>query len=182
MLYAAAASSLPPIRLSSERMGEPNIKIRKMVAADQRQWLEMRSTLWPDCPKERHSLEMDQLLRSEGIVLLAEGADGRSLGFAEISIRRDHVEGTRSVPVPYLEGWYVDPSHRNRGVGRALIEAAAKWALEGGFSELASDAEIAIDEAIQAHLNLGFREVGRSVHFVRPLRASRRVRKGGLGL
>jgi aminoglycoside 6'-N-acetyltransferase I len=139
-----------------------------MIAADQQQWLEMRRTLWPDCPKERHSLEMDQLLRSEGIVLLAEGADGRSLGFAEISIRRDQVEGTCSATVPYLEGWYVDPSHRNRGVGRALIVAAAKWASEAGFTELASDAEVANHEGIRAHLKLGFREVGRSVHFVRP--------------
>jgi aminoglycoside 6'-N-acetyltransferase I len=149
----------------------PKIKIRKMAAADQRQWLEMRRTLWPDCPKERHLLEVDQLLRSEGLVLFAEGADGRSLGFAEISIRRDHVEGTCSVPVPYLEGWYVDPGHRNRGVGRALIDAAEKWALEAGFTELASDAEIGNDEGIRAHQKLGFREVGRSVHFVRPLRA-----------
>jgi aminoglycoside 6'-N-acetyltransferase I len=116
---------------------------------------------------------MDQLLRSEGIVLLAEGADCRSLGFAEISIRRDHVEGTCSVPVPYLEGWFADPGHRNRGVGRALIDAAAKWALEVGFTELASDAEIDNDEGMRAHLKLGFREVGTSVHFVRPLRALR---------
>jgi aminoglycoside 6'-N-acetyltransferase I len=151
----------------------PKIKIRKMVAADQRQWLEMRRTLWPDCPNERHFLEMDQLLRSEGIVLLAEDADGRPLGFAEMTIRRDHVEGTCSAPVPYLEGWYVDPSHRNRGVGRALIDAAEKWALEAGLTELASDAETANDEGIRAHLSLGFREVGRSVHFVRPLRSSR---------
>ena len=140
-----------------------------MVAADQQQWLEMRKTLWPDCPKQRHLLEMDQLLRSEGIILLAEGAEGRPLGFAEVSIRRDHVEGTCSAPVPYLEGWYVDPSHRQRGVGRSLIDAAEKWALEAGFTELASDAEMDNDEGIRAHLTLGFREVGRSVHFVRSL-------------
>jgi aminoglycoside 6'-N-acetyltransferase I len=151
----------------------PKITIRKMIAADQRQWLEMRRTLWPDCPKERHSLEMDQLLRSEGIALVAMDADGRSLGFAEISIRRDHVEGTSSTPVPYLEGWYVGQGHRNRGVGRALIHAAEKWALEAGFTEMASDAEIDNDEGIRARLKLGFREVGRSMHFVRPLSALR---------
>jgi len=54
------------------------MKIRKMVAADQRQWLEMRRTLWPDCPLERHSLDMERLLRSEGIILLAEDANKRS--------------------------------------------------------------------------------------------------------
>ena len=56
---------------------------------------------------------------------------------------------------------------------KALIDAAEKWALEAGFTELASDAEVGNEEGIRAHQKLRFREVGRSVHFVRPLRALR---------
>ena len=134
------------------------------------QWFELRRALWPDCPPGRHTLEMDQWQHSDGVVLLAEDSDGKIVGFAEISVRRDHVEGTSSAPVPYLEGWYVVPGHRRKGVGRALIESAECWALEAGFSELASDAESQNHEAIQAHIELGFHEVGRSVHFVRRLR------------
>ena len=149
------------------------VNVRRIGTADKPQWIELRGMLWPECPKERHSLEIELLLRSDGVVLLAEDSDGQAVGFAEISIRRDHVEGTSSAPVPYLEGWYVIPSHRARGVGRALIDTAEEWALEAGFSELASDAEIGNDDGIRAHSNLGFREVGRSVHFVRPLRRPR---------
>lgn len=147
------------------------MKIRKMADADKPKWLELRKALWPDCPADRHSLEMEQSLRSDGVVWLAEDSDEQVVGFAEVSIRRDHVEGTSSVPVPYLEGWYVIPSHRRQGIGRAFLKNAERWALEAGFSELASDAESDNHDGIRAHLDLGFREVGRSVHFVRPLRA-----------
>ncbi len=113
---------------------------------------------------------MQQLISAHGVVLLAEEPDGRAVGFAEVSVRRDHVEGTSSAPVPYLEGWYVVPGCRRRGIGRALIERVAEWALGAGFSELASDAEIGNIESLRAHEDLGFREVGRSVHFVLPLK------------
>ena len=148
------------------------MEIRKMANADTPRWIEMRKALWPDCPEERQSLEMEQLLCSDGVVLLAEESGGQALGFAELSIRRDHVEGTTSAPVPYLEGWYVIPGHRRRGIGRHLIERAEKWALEAGFSELASDAEVENPDSIRAHSELGFREVGRTVHFVRTLGAA----------
>jgi len=147
------------------------MKVRKMADTDKPKWLELRRALWPECPADRHLLEMDQLQHSNGVVLLAEDSDGQVVGFAEISIRRDHVEGTSSAPVPYLEGWYVNPSRRRQGVGRALIKSAENWALEAGFWELASDAESDNHDAIRAHWDLGFREVGRSVHFVRSLRA-----------
>lgn len=145
------------------------MKIRTTVEADQHRWMALRRALWPGCPEERHRLEMRQLLGSAGVVLLAEDSDGQIVGFAEISIRRDHVEGTSSAPVPYLEGWYVIPARRRQGVGRALIRGAEEWAWAAGFRELASDAESDNQESIRAHLDLGFREVGRSVHFVRSL-------------
>ena len=146
-----------------------------MADTDKPKWLELRRALWPDCPAERHSLEMDQLQHSDGVVLLVEDSDGQVVGFAEFSIRRDHVEGTSSSPVPYLEGWYVIPSHQRQGIGRALIKTAESWALEAGFGELASDAESDNQDGIRAHWDLGFREVGRNVHFVRPLRAPKAV-------
>jgi aminoglycoside 6'-N-acetyltransferase I len=81
----------------------------------------MRFALWPDCPRERHALEIEQLLQSEGVVALAN-VDGELAGFAEVSIRRDHVEGTSTAPVPYLEGWYVDECGSSRtGRGNEVL-------------------------------------------------------------
>jgi aminoglycoside 6'-N-acetyltransferase I len=128
----------------------------------------MRFELWPDCPPERHRLEVAQILTSRGIVALAF-MNEEPAGFAEVSVRGDHVEGTQSSPVPYLEAWYVRSAHRRRGVGRALIAFVERWAGLEGFSKLASDAELNNSHSIALHSRLGFREVGRSVHFVKGL-------------
>jgi aminoglycoside 6'-N-acetyltransferase I len=157
------------------------MKIRKLVEADRSTWFELRRALWPECPAERHLLEMEQWQRSDGVILLAEDGRGQVVGFAEISIRLDHVEGTASAPIPYLEAWYVVPSHRRKGIGRALIQSVESWASGAGFSELASDAECDNHDAVQAHRALGFREVGRSVHFVRRLRGLGPDRPSDLG-
>jgi aminoglycoside 6'-N-acetyltransferase I len=94
---------------------------------------------------------------------------GELVGMAEVSIRRDHVEGTSAAPVPYLEGWFVVEKYRGKGIGRALLKFVEDWARERGYVELASDAEIWNEESIRLHGMLGFREVGRSVHFVKGL-------------
>lgn len=142
------------------------IEISPATAADREEWIAMRYELWPDCPRERHQLEIDQLLVGTGVVALA-WVGGAAAGFAEVSIRADHVEGTSIAPVPYLEGWYVREAHRGSGVGRALIHFVEQWARSRGFSELASDAELENTLSITLHAQLGFREIGRSVHFVK---------------
>jgi aminoglycoside 6'-N-acetyltransferase I len=144
------------------------ILTREATSADKEAWTGLRHALWPDCPPERHFLEVGQLLAGDGIVVLAWAGE-EAVGFAEVSIRRDHVEGTSEAPVPYLEGWFVAPAHRGLGVGRALLEFAWEWARKKGFGEMASDAELENDRSICAHVQLGFVEVERTVHFVRRL-------------
>jgi aminoglycoside 6'-N-acetyltransferase I len=127
----------------------------------------MRQALWPDCPEERHKLEMEELSHTDGVVLVAEDEGPGVCGFAEVSIRHDHVDGTSAVPVPYLEGWFVEGEFRGRGVGRQLMSAVEQWAREHGFSELASDAELENPEGIRAHIACGFKEACRAVHFIK---------------
>jgi aminoglycoside 6'-N-acetyltransferase I len=91
-----------------------HIAIRTASPEDRDEWVRLRWELWPDCPAERHSLEMVQILGMPGMVALAF-VDQKLTGFAEVSVRSDHVEGTVSSPVPYLEGWYVQPAHRGQG-------------------------------------------------------------------
>ena len=145
-----------------------NIVIRLAKAEDRASWVQLRSQLWPSCPPERHRLEIDHLMASSGLVAVA-CVHGELVGFAEGSIRLDHVEGTSSAPVPYLEGWYVTEAYRGRGVGRALLTFVERWARESGYRELASDAEIENETSIRLHSTLGFNEVSRTVHFVKSL-------------
>lgn len=145
-----------------------DIQIRKTTADDAEQWAQLRQELWPECPLERHRLETEQWKQSAGLVALAWDKD-HAIGFAEASIRNEHVEGTSSAPVPYLEGWYVKLQYRGTGIGRALVRYVEEWAIARGYKELASDAELENGLGIRLHGVLGFREVGRSVHFVKRL-------------
>jgi aminoglycoside 6'-N-acetyltransferase I len=145
------------------------MNIRKAKKSDRMEWMRLRKLLWPECSADRHSLEMDLILSSPGIVIVAELSRSALVGFAEVSIRKDHVEGTKNSPVPYLEGWYVEPGYRGKGIGKALIKAAENFAFQNGYKELASDTGIDDETGIKLHKKFGFEEVGRSVHFVKSL-------------
>jgi len=95
-------------------------------------------------------------------------ADGRLVGFLELDYRK-YAPGCRSSPVPFIEGWYVEPGLQRRGIGRALIEAAERCARAAGHHEIASDAETGNGGGIAAHLALGFEEGERVVCFRRSL-------------
>ncbi len=101
-------------------------------------------------------------------VFVIERVSGSLAGFIEINIR-NFVEGSRSSKVPYIEAWFIDEDLREQGYGRKLIEVAEKWAMESGFNELGSDAEIDNINSIEAHKKLGFKEVERVVCFLKKL-------------
>ena len=145
--------------------------IRRLSREDWPEWRRMRAALWPDCRPEMHELEMaEQSAASDATVFVHQRPDGLLGGFIELSIR-DRVDGSLSPQVGYIEGWYVHPDLRGRGIGRQLIERAAEWARQCGLKELASDAEVTNEQSIRAHQALGFRETFRLVHFLKPVQA-----------
>jgi aminoglycoside 6'-N-acetyltransferase I len=138
--------------------------IRHVAPADARTWLCLRCNLWPEGSEPDHASDIAAFFegraREPVAVLIAEDDAGSVLGFIELSVR-DYAEGCDSDRVAYVEGWYVIPEARRRGVGRALITAAEEWARSRGFTEMASDAELTNDVSAAAHQALGFTEVNR---------------------
>ena len=65
----------------------------------------------------------------------------------------------------YLEGVYVTPNARRRGVATALIEAVKRWGRAAGCRELASDATLDNDASHAMHRALGFAPTERLVFF-----------------
>jgi aminoglycoside 6'-N-acetyltransferase I len=59
----------------------------------------------------------------------------------------------------------VDSDLRKTGVGRALIAAAERHAIDAGHQEIASDCVLQNDISLAAHPALGFEEVDRLIHF-----------------
>jgi aminoglycoside 6'-N-acetyltransferase I len=135
--------------------------IETVTLNDRDVWLDMRGQLWPG--SRTHGRDADRFFsghaREPLAVLLAKDENGRALGFAEISIR-SYAEGCTTDNVAFLEGWFVLPNARGRGVGRALVAACEQWARSQGCSEFASDAESDNEASIAAHLALGFHDEG----------------------
>lgn len=138
-------------------------------AADPR-WLSLRSSLWPDGTEAENLRYMVDALAREHCVRLALAPDDFAVGFVEASQRVDYVNGTSTSPVAFLEGLYVVPSARRKGVARALVAEVERWAAAQGCSELASDSPIENVAAHAAHRALGFEETERVVYFRRAVR------------
>jgi aminoglycoside 6'-N-acetyltransferase I len=135
-----------------------------------RAWLVLRIALWPEGSEAEHLSGMADALARGHYVRLAVTASGSAIGLVEAARRVDYVNGTTSSPVAFLEGLYVEPQWRRRGVARALVESVGAWALRQGLSELASDSLIDNVAAHAAHRALGFEETERVVYFRRALR------------
>ena len=152
------------------------ISVRHARREDARGLTALRVELWPESSEAEHRREVDRFFagaaREPLVILVAEDA-GRAVGFAELSIR-PYAEGCVTDRVAYLEGWFVVPDARGRGVGRALVVAASEWALAQGCTELASDTQPDNEGSAAAHRALGFADVGLVRCFRKDLRGTRK--------
>lgn len=138
--------------------------IRPVQPADAEQWTHLRLLLWPDSTAVE---EAEQIARffADGVLTDLHAAfvadDGDRLGgLVEISIKTS-APGCETDHIGYLEAWYVAPSWRGQGIGRALVERAEQWAREAGCREMASDTNPSYPLSPPAHIALGYVEVAR---------------------
>jgi aminoglycoside 6'-N-acetyltransferase I len=138
----------------------------------------MRMALWPDADPDKEHGAIARFLAGPaqpaqptlGAVFVCPRPEGGLCGLAEVSIR-PYADGCETTGVGYLEAWYVDEDWRGRGVGRALVMAAERWAYEQGCREMASDADLDNTRSQAAHQRLGYVEMGRVVQYCKALPA-----------
>jgi len=129
-------------------------------------WAELCVALWPD-------LTVDSVLRMnhEGLFknefLFFE--DDEPVAFISLSLRNDYVEGTNSSPVGYIEGLYVKPGFRRKGIAEQLVNHAKKWSEFCGCTELASDCVLDNVVSQAFHTGIGFTESNRIVCYTMQL-------------
>jgi aminoglycoside 6'-N-acetyltransferase I len=148
------------------------VRVRPAEFRDAGEWASLRASLWPDADASELAAETRAFFAGNGPPSLdagfvAEARDAQHdsmIGFIEVSIR-PFSDGCDSMPVPHVEGWYVEPAARGRGVGRCLIENAEAWSRARGFGELASDTEIENHASLLAHEACGFEQTERLVKF-----------------
>jgi aminoglycoside 6'-N-acetyltransferase I len=145
--------------------------IERCASLDQPGWLSMRVALWADATADDHRGYMAiSLAQPERFLQLMMYDENRQpIGFIEGSIRGDYVNGTETSPVGFVEGVYVVPAWRRKGVARQLFAAIGDWTRARGCRELASDALLENEASQRAHRALGFEETERVVYFRRRL-------------
>jgi hypothetical protein len=88
--------------------------VRSIQQSDSADWERMRQQLWPS-PTGEHAAEIEFFFkgdrRNPAEVQIAIDESGRASGFGELSIR-PYAEECYSGRVAYLEGWFVEGSHR----------------------------------------------------------------------
>ncbi len=93
--------------------------IRPVEPSDAAAWESMRRDLWPES-------------EPEAVLLALEGS--KLVAFAELSIRQELPRKR----VGYIEGLYVAPPFRYRGIAKKLLETSRLWARSSGCEAFAS--------------------------------------------
>lgn len=127
----------------------------------------LAASLWPGHDEAGLREEFLDLLRDDACAVYIAKTDGEKIGFAQVQLRHDYVEGTDSTPVGYLEGIFVREAWRKHGYARKLLACCEKWAKEKGCFEFASDCELKNDVSLAFHLRAGFSEVNRVICFAK---------------
>ena len=153
-----------------EREEKELVTIREIVEADRPDWVRLRDALWPGSLWD-HDEETRKYFahRSSTLIIFVAEASDRIVGFLEMDFR-PYAPACVSSPVPFIEGWYVEPESQRRGIGRALVDAAEARARAMGYTEIGSDVELDNADGIAAHRAVGYEEVERIVCFRRSLR------------
>ena len=126
--------------------------------------------LWPEQDAQRLQSIFTGLLHApEKNHIHLFSVHGEVAGFIYTSIRVDYVDGSETSPVGYVEGIYVKPEYRRRGISAQLLKAGEQWAKEKGCREMGSD--ILADNTVSYafHTAIGFREASRLITFIKKI-------------
>ena len=132
------------------------------------EWAALCTALWPDyTTRDILRLKAEGKFKTDFLYL----SEGKAIAFMSLSLRHDYVQGTHSSTVGYLEGIYVTPEWRGKGIAKALVAHAKTWTMEQGCSELGSDVIYGNEASLAFHKKVGFREDNTIVCFSMQVKA-----------
>ena len=136
---------------------------------DFNEWLKLGIALWPHYggKKDKLEREFNDILKSTTKTAFLCRDGEKPIAFVNVSIRFDYVQGSSTSSIGYVEGIYVDPKYRKQGLARELIKITEQWVVKKGCVELGSDAELKNIDSQKFHKKLGFKEVNRTVNFIK---------------
>jgi putative acetyltransferase len=106
----------------------------------------------PD-PALARSFLRERLARGESTVLMARDASGIACGFTQLY---PSFSSARAAPIAILNDLFVARPARRRGIGRALLEGAARWARDHGLARLKLSTAVSNHPAQRLYESLGW--------------------------
>lgn len=143
--------------------------VRGAVQGDLSEIVDMALGIFDDSHFAEIYDEFLNILSDNNAKILVKCVDGITIGFAQCQLRYDYVEGTSTSPVGYLEGLFVQESHRRKGYAKELVKECEKWAKSKGCKEFASDCVFDNVDSYNFHKAIGFEEVNRIICFNKKL-------------
>lgn len=125
--------------------------------------VELGIKLWPD---NSYNDLYDEFKNSNHIFFGAT-FNNYLIGFIQISIRTDYVNGSTNSPVGFIEGIFVDENYRKKGIARKLVDRAVSYFKNEGIKEIASDVLIDNIDSQNFHKSIGFEEIERVVCYIK---------------
>lgn len=129
----------------------------------------MAIDLWPnnDFNELRHEIIL--MMKGDKDIFLLSSINESIVGFIQMSIRTDYVEGANSSPVGFVEGIYIKPMYRFKGIARELVSKGEEWAKSMGCTQIGSDIEMNNLDSYKFHQNIGFKEANRIICFIKDI-------------
>lgn len=144
------------------------MKITEVKHKDFTDWVMLGKEFWPRHSEADIKKDFKRMLGSKSEQsFLCRNERGYAVGFINVAIRTDYVEGSKTSPVGYLEGIYVKRAYRNQGIAKMLFAAAQKWFAKKKVSEIGSDAVTSNKVSQKFHKSLGFKKGETIIHFIK---------------
>lgn len=145
------------------------MKILEATQKDSHVLAKMATKIWENQNEDELEEEFKAILQSDEETCFIALVKDMPVGFANVSLRFDYVEGTESSPVGYLEGIFVEENYRKQNIAKNLVKSCEDWAKKIGCTEFASDCILDNTQSLKFHLAIGFIEVNRIICFKKDL-------------
>lgn len=145
------------------------MKILEATQKDSHVLAKMAMKIWENQNEDKLEEEFKAILQSDEETCFIAFVKDMPVGFANVSLRFDYVEGTESSPVGYLEGIFVEENYRKQNIAKNLVKSCEDWAKKIGCTEFASDCLLDNTKSLKFHLAVGFIEANRIICFKKDL-------------